>query len=121
MGLARLKSAGRCKWPGSEVTIRTVLLAYVDRVGPDGWMKTSWLETGIPGVGFKTRRYMCEGPGGEGKSLFCLPKLLRDSGRALWNACDIDIESCNFNAQVARFPDKPLLTEYLKMCSARGL
>ena len=115
LGLARLKSAGRCKWPGSEVTIRTVLLAYVDRVGSDGWLKTSWFESGLAGVSFKTRRYSCEGPGVEGKSLFCLPKLLRDSGRqGLWNACDIDIESCHLNAQVARHPDRPLLREYLK-------
>ena len=113
LGLARLKSAGRCKWPGSEVTIRTILLAYIDRVGCDGWMKTSWLESGIPGIDFKTRRYSCEGPGGEGKSLYCLPKLLCDSDRALWNVCDIDVESSNFNAQAARFPDMRLLAELL--------
>ena len=113
--LAKLKSAGRCMWPGSEVTVRTVLLAYVDRVGADGWVKTSWFESGLAGVEFKTRRYSCEGPGVEGKSLFCLPKLLRDSGRqGLWNAFDVDIENCHFNAQVARHPGRPILKEYLK-------
>ena len=51
----------------------------------------------------------------EGKGLFCLPWLLRDSGwQGLWNACDIDIENCHLNAQAARPPDRPLLKEYLK-------
>ena len=96
--LASRKASGTVCWPGWDVSIRTLLQAYLGRVGPDGMLPVTWREGGSLGdFGFATRRYAGGGLGVAGRSLFCLPRVLRGCGRhGLWNSVDLDQENSHF-------------------------
>ena len=80
--LASRKASGVVCWPGWDVSIRTLLQAYLGRVGSDDKLPVTWREgSSIAELGFATRRYAGEGPGVAGSSLFCLPRVLRGCGR----------------------------------------
>ena len=56
--LASRKASGVVCWPGWDVSIRTLLQAYLGRVGPDGMLPVTWREGGsLCDFGFATRRY----------------------------------------------------------------
>ena len=104
--LASRKASGTVCWPGWDVSIRTMLQAYLVRVGPDGMLPVTWREgSSISDLGFATRRYAGGGLGVAGRSLFCLPRVLRGCGRhGLWNTVDLDQDCSHFQAQLARHP-----------------
>ena len=77
--LASRKAAGVISWPGWQVSIRTVLQAYLACV-EDGYVEVAWSEH-VDDFGFETRRYSGKGEGVAGRSRFCLPGLLRSCGR----------------------------------------
>ena len=114
--VASRKAAGTVCWPGWDVSIRTVLKAYLGHIGPDGMLPVTWREGGsLVDFGFVTRRYAGGGPGVTGRSLFCLPRVLRGCGRyGLWNTVDIDQDNSHFQAQVARHPGRPALIQYTR-------
>jgi hypothetical protein len=127
--LASRRASGRVCWPGWDVSIRTVLQAYLGRV-EDGFLPVTWHEGGAEDFGFATRRYSGEGRGVAGRSLFCLPRALRACGRhGLWNAMDIDQDSAHFHAQLSRHPARPALLRYIRerdciramVCEATGV
>ena len=80
--LASRRASGRVCWLGWDVSIRTVVQAYLSRVDNE-CLPVTWHEWGgMEDVGFNTRRYSGEGPGVSGRSLFCLPRALM----GLWAA-----------------------------------
>ena len=113
--LASRKAAGVTSWPGWQVSIRTVLQAYLACV-EDGHLDVAWTEWAhADQFGFETRRYSGKGEGVAGRSLFCLPGLLRACGRqGLHNTMDIDQDNAHFEAQVARHPGKLALLKYIR-------
>ena len=44
--LASRKASGTVCWPGWDVSIRTVLQAYLGHVGPNGMLPVTWREGG---------------------------------------------------------------------------
>ena len=114
--LASRKASGTVCWPGWDVSIRTVLQAYLGHVSHDGMLPVTWREGGsLADFGFATRRYAGGGPGVAGRSLFCLPRVLRGCGRyGLWNTVDIDQDNSHFQAQLARHPGRPALVQYVR-------
>ena len=78
--LASRRASGRVCWPGWDVSIRTVIQAYLLRV-EEGFLPVTWHEGGAEEFGFATRRYSGEGRGVAGRSMFCLPRALRACGR----------------------------------------
>ena len=113
--LASRKAAGVVCWPGWDVPIRTVLLAYVGHAA-DGLLPVAWKEGGsLDEFGFVTRRYSGDGTGVSGRSLFCLPRALRSCGRSgLANTVDVDQCNSHFHAQMARHPGKAALLQYTR-------
>ena len=93
-----------------------MLQAYLVRVGPDGMLPVTWREgSSISDLGFATRRYAGGGLGVAGRSLFCLPRVLRGCGRhGLWNSLDVDQDCSHFQAQLARHPGRPMLLQYTR-------
>ena len=70
--LASRKAAGVTSWPGWQVSIRTVLQAYLACV-EDGHLDVAWTEWAhADQFGFGTRRYSGKGEGVAGRSLFLL-------------------------------------------------
>eukprot|EP00973_Karenia_brevis_P027006 3726466-Karenia_brevis.AAC.2 len=69
--LASRKAAAHVCWPGSNVDIRTVLLATIARA-EDGYLTAQWQES-AEDYGFPTRRWSAH-------SLFSLPRLLKAAG-----------------------------------------
>ena len=113
--LASRKAAGVTTWPVWQVSIRTVLQAYLACV-EDGHLEVAWSEWAhADEFGFETRRYSGKGEGVAGRSLFCLPGLLRACGRqGLHNTMDIDQDNAHFEAQSARHPGKHALLQYIR-------
>ena len=68
--LASRKAAGVTSWPGWQVSIRTVLQAYLACV-EDGHLDVAWTEWArADQFGFETGRYSGKGEGVLGRSLF---------------------------------------------------
>ena len=113
--IASRRASRRVCWPGWDVSIRTVIQAYLSRVD-NGFLPVTWHEWGgTEDVGFKTRRYSGEGPGVVGRSLFCLPRALRGCGRhGLWNTVDIDQDNSHFHAQLTRHLGRHCLLRYIR-------
>ena len=105
--LASRKAAAHLCWPGSNVDIRTVLLATIARA-EDGYLTAQWDESAYD-YGFPTRRWTTQ-------SLFSLPRLLKAAGRhGLHNAVDIDQDNAHFNAQLTRHRSgRPALIRYVR-------
>jgi hypothetical protein len=114
--LASRRASGNVCWPGWDVSIRTVIQAYLGHLGADGMLQVTWREGGsLTDFGFATRRYAGGGEGVAGRSLFCLPRVLRGCGRhGLWNTVDIDQDNSHFQAQLARHPGRPALLKYVR-------
>jgi hypothetical protein len=114
--LARRVASGRVCWPGSEVTIRSLLHALLAQVDDRGFVQVSWHEgPSLDTHGFATRRFSGGGAGVQGKSLFCLPRVLRSVARCgLHHTVDVDQDNCHLQAQLLRHPSRPALIRYVK-------
>ena len=53
--------------------------------------------------------------GASGRSLFCLPRVLRGVGRCnMWNTVDVDQVNAHFEAQIARHPGRAHVLHYVR-------